>query len=82
MERRIVVVRKKGKLIGIARYGVRTGMMVIVLGKMDKYFLLLYGLDIEEEIKLRALDTAIKCSKTCSRTEFMDEQVLGIRTII
>ena len=34
---------------------------------------------LEEEIKLCALDIAIKCSKTCSRMEFTDELVLGTR---
>lgn len=47
--------------------------------KMDRFSLLLYGLGIEEEIKLRALVIAMKRSKTCSRTEFTGELVLEIR---
>ena len=54
----------------------------LVLGKMDKFSLLLYGLDIEEEIRLPVLATVIKCFRTCNRTEFTGEPVLEIRIFI
>lgn len=63
----------------VVQYGVKIEIKAIVLGKMDRFSLLLYGLGIEEEIKLRALVIAMKRSKTCSRTEFTGELVLEIR---